>query len=130
LYRPHFIKLILDSNDKTIKQVEATSIRSDFVDDYNLEVVRQGMRDAVNYGSARSLSTLPVQAAGKTGTAQWSTKKDNHAWFTGFAPYDNPEIVITVLVEEGGEGSAVAVPIAKEFMEWYFGEKEEGEEEK
>jgi penicillin-binding protein 2 len=130
LYRPHFIKLILNSSDKEIKKVEATPIRSDFIDDYNLEVVRQGMRDAVNYGSARNLSNLPVQAAGKTGTAQWSTKKENHAWFTGFAPYDNPEIVITVLVEEGGEGSAVAVPIAREFMEWYFGEKEEGGEEK
>jgi penicillin-binding protein 2 len=130
LYRPHFIKLVLNSDDKPIKEAESNLIRKDFIDVYNLEVVRQGMRDAVNYGSARSLSSLPVQAAGKTGTAQWSTKKNNHAWFTGFAPYDNPEIVITILVEEGGEGSAVAVPIAKEFMEWYFGEKEAGEEER
>ena len=72
-------------------------------------------------GSARSLQIVPVPMAGKTGTAQWSTKKAPHAWFTGFAPYDNPQVVITVMVEEGKEGSTVAVPIAREIMQWYFG---------
>jgi cell division protein FtsI/penicillin-binding protein 2 len=63
-----------------------------------------------------------VAVAGKTGTAQWSSVKDYHAWFTGFAPYENPELVITILVEEGGGGDVVAVPIAREFLTWYFGE--------
>ena len=122
LYRPHIVKEILSSEDKLIREVETDPIRSDFISDYNIEIVRQGMRQAVTYGSARSLSDLPVSAAGKTGTAQWSSKRDPHAWFTGFAPYDNPEIVITVLIEEGGEGSAVATPIAKEVLRWYFSE--------
>jgi len=80
------------------------------------------MRQTVTAGSARSMSALPVEAAGKTGTAQWSTKKDPHAWFTGFAPYDNPELVITILIEEGKGGDLIAVPIAKEFFEWYYKE--------
>jgi len=67
---------------------------------------------------------LPVTSAGKTGTAQWSSKKANHAWFTGFAPYENPEIVITVLVEEGGEGSVVGVSVAREIMQWYFANRQ------
>ncbi len=83
----------------------------------HLNIVRAGMREAVTYGSGRALSALPIPVAGKTGTAQWRSDKPNHAWFTCFAPYDNPEIVVTVLLEEGIEGSAVAVPVAKKILE-------------
>ena len=58
--------------------------------------------------------------AGKTGTAQFGTDSKTHAWFTAFAPYENPEIVITVLVEAGGEGHAAALPIAKEILSWWY----------
>jgi len=123
LYRPHFIKEILNGDDEFIKATENVPIREEFIDPYNITVVRQGMRRTVTHGSARSLQTVPVAVAGKTGTAQWSTKKETHAWFTGFAPYDNPELVIIIMVEEGGEGSGTAVPIAREYLEWYFGER-------
>ncbi|MEK7097236.1 MAG: penicillin-binding transpeptidase domain-containing protein, partial [Patescibacteria group bacterium] len=124
IYRPHFVREILDSKDNPAKEIEEDPIRENFISDYNIKVVREGMRQTVTAGSARSLSLLPVEAAGKTGTAQWSSKKDPHAWFTGFAPYDYPQIVFTILIEEGREGSTVAVPIAKEFLEWYFGERQ------
>lgn len=122
LYNPHLIRNILSGSDKPLAKIENKPIREDFIDLYNIDVVRQGMRKAVTEGSARRLSTLPVAVAGKTGTAQWSSKKEPHAWFTGFAPYLNPELAITVLVEEGGEGSSVAVPIAQDILNWYFGE--------
>ncbi|PLX27446.1 penicillin-binding protein 2 [Candidatus Parcubacteria bacterium] len=122
IYRPHLIRMILDSDDNIIKQVDAYPIKENFLDNYNIQVIKEGMRQTVTDGSARSMYDAPVEIAGKTGTAQWSSVKDNHAWFTGFAPYDEPEMVITILVEEGGEGSAVAVPIAKEALSWYFGE--------
>src|SRR3989339_233471 len=125
LYRPHFVKEILSSDDKLISETENIPTRKDFIKKYNIDIVRQGMRRAVTSGSAIRLSLLPFESAGKTGTAQWSSQKENHAWFTGFAPYDNPEVVITVLVEEGGEGSAVAVPIASDFLKWYFTEYKE-----
>jgi penicillin-binding protein 2 len=87
-----------------------------------VETVRLGMRDNVIFGSGVSLSTLPFEAAGKTGTAQWRSDKENHAWFTSFAPFNNPEIVVTVLLEEGVEGSSTAVPVAKEILAaWYEG---------
>jgi len=86
----------------------------------SIEIVRKGLRRAVTDGSAWRLKDLPVTSAGKTGTAQWNTNKPNHAWFTGFAPYEDAEIVVTVLVEEGGEGSTVAVPLAKDIFEWWF----------
>jgi penicillin-binding protein 2 len=63
---------------------------------------------------------MPVKVAGKTGTAQYGTQGKAHAWFTAFAPYDNPEIVLTILIEGGGEGGINAVPVAKDVLSWYF----------
>ncbi|KKR34761.1 MAG: hypothetical protein UT67_C0007G0010 [Candidatus Magasanikbacteria bacterium GW2011_GWA2_40_10] len=85
----------------------------------NLAVVRQGMRDCVTYGSCQLMKSLPFASGGKTGTAQWNSNKENHAWFTSFAPFDDPKIVVTVLVEEGTEGSVVSEPIARDFLMWW-----------
>jgi len=120
LYKPTMVSELLSEDNQTVRTIEPEIIRQDFIDQYNLQIVREGMRQTVTAGSARSLGTLPVAVAGKTGTAQWSSVKANHAWFTGFAPYENPEIVITILMEEGREGSEVAVPIAKEILQWYY----------
>lgn len=125
LLEPHLVNAILNSDNQIIKEIPPKIIRENFIDDANNLVVREGMRQTVLAGSARSLQILPVSSAGKTGTAQWSSKKAPHAWFTGFAPYDNPQIAITVLVEEGREGSTVAVPIAREIMQWYFGGRDD-----
>ena len=70
-------------------------------------------------GSAENWVRIPV--ACKTGTAEYGNPKGNtHAWFTAFAPINNPQISVTVLVEEGGEGSSVAAPIAKKILEEWF----------
>jgi len=120
LFRPHLVRAILSNEDKVATPVEIIPVRTDFISQENINLVRQGMRETVVSGSARSLSSVPVEVAGKTGTAQWSSKAPTHAWFTGFAPYDQPQVVITILIEEGGEGSTIAVPIAREFLTWYF----------
>lgn len=83
------------------------------------EIIRDAMRQTVTKGSASSMQRVPVPVAGKTGTAQWSSSLPNHSWFTGFAPYEDPEIVVTVLVEEGGDAS-LAVPVARELLTWWF----------
>ena len=123
LYRPHIIRQVLDSQDRLIGEIDNQPIKSNVVSSKNINIVREGMRQTVTAGSARSLQSVPVEVAGKTGTAQWSTTKPTHAWFTGFAPYDKPQIVITILIEQGGEGSSVAVPIANEVLTWYFNQK-------
>jgi len=85
-----------------------------------LATVRAGMRDTIVYGSGRSLFNMPFTIAGKTGTAQWRKDAPNHAWFTAFAPYENPKVVVTVLLESGGEGSSTAIPVARDiFNSWY-----------
>ena len=85
----------------------------------HLAVVRQGMRQAVTEGSARRLTTLPIPLAGKTGTAQVGGTEDTHAWFTSFGPYEKPELVVTVLLERGGEGDDAAVPLAEKIWQWW-----------
>ncbi len=120
LYRPHLVKSILQDNNEVLRNIEPEIIRENFISSENITIVREGMRQTIESGSARRLNSLPVKVAGKTGTAQWGVDKDNHAWFTSFAPYDNPEIVLTILVEEGIEGSGIATSIAGEILNWYF----------
>lgn len=115
LWQPHLVQKFI-SRDRGEKMFKLKALRENFASKANVEVVRGGLRRAVTEGSARRLSLLPFSAAGKTGTAQWSTKKKSHSWFTGFAPFEDPEIVITVLIEEGGEGSESAVPVAYEIL--------------
>lgn len=120
LYRPHFVTALLNPDGSVAQTVDPAVIRHDIIDPAHVQVVREGLKGTVDYGSARSLQQVGVPMAGKTGTAQWSSVNKDHAWFTGFAPYDNPEIVFTVLLEEG-EKSDHAVAVAREVLKWYFG---------
>ncbi len=120
LYEPHLLKSQLDPKTNERTDFTPVVLEKQVLPKEIIQTVREGLRAAVTSGSARQLSSLPVEVAGKTGTAQWSSKNSPHAWFSGFAPYDNPQIVITVLIEEGGEGSVTAVPVAKEILDWWW----------
>jgi penicillin-binding protein 2 len=114
--RPHFVSS--QSAYDSFKEREPMEIsKEQLANSAHIETVRAGMRDAVLYGSGRALLNLPVEVSGKTGTAQWRNDRPNHAWFTAFAPYDEPRIVVTVLLEEGTEGSETAIPVAREIFE-------------
>lgn len=82
-------------------------------------VVRDGMRATVTYGSATIMRELSEAVAGKTGTAQWATGKAEHTWFTGFGPFETPEIAVTVIVEQAGN-AYYTTPIAKDIFAWWF----------
>lgn len=119
LYSPKVVNRIKKVNGEE-EFVKASVIRSNFISKNVMNVVREGMRQTVTDGSAQSLKDLPVAVAGKTGTAQFGSEDKTHAWFISFAPYDNPTIAMAVLVEGGGEGSSLAVPVTKEAYQWYF----------
>ncbi|OHA03680.1 MAG: penicillin-binding protein 2 [Candidatus Sungbacteria bacterium RIFCSPLOWO2_02_FULL_51_17] len=120
LWRPRVVSAVLDENKAVVQEFAPAVIRKDFVSRDALKIVREGMRMAVTEGSAQGLAYLPVTIAGKTGTAQTGTIAKNHGWFTGFAPYEDSELAITVMVEQGTGGSVDAVPVAREILEWYF----------
>lgn len=86
----------------------------------HLELVRSGMRQACQEkGTAWPFFDSSYPVACKTGTAE-KTLGNPHAWFTAYAPSSLPELTITVIIENGGEGSSVAAPVAKEILDWYF----------
>lgn len=119
LYKPRIVKSTIDSATTEEYSFQTEIIKTDFIDKANVNTIRLGMKDCVDYGSCRRLSYLPFAVAGKTGTAQWNKEKANHAWFTSFAPFDKPEVVVTILVEEGGEGSGIGAQIAYDFYKWW-----------
>jgi len=129
---PHMAKMV----DNTIVKPELKEI--DFDARY-LGQIRKGMFDVCNTpgGTAfRTMSKLPIIAAGKTGTSQvtsipQSTKvrlkesqlayfHRSHAWITTYAPYDNPKYIVTVLVEHGGHGGSTAGPIVADIYKWLY----------
>lgn len=102
-----------------------------------LELVRKGMRRACEAGGTgfeffefkvqgsrfAGVGDGRIPVACKTGTAEFGEKDKTHAWFTVFAPVENPEIVVTVLLERGGSGAYDAAPVAKEILEEYFNDE-------
>lgn len=86
--------------------------------DEHIALVKQGMKEACQPGGTGwPLFDFAVPTGCKTGTAEFG--KSPHAWFTVFAPYDDPKIVLTILIEEGGEGASIAAPIARKVLEWW-----------
>jgi penicillin-binding protein 2 len=137
LYRPQLIWSITDSEGNVLHHFEPEVIRQIPVTQESLYWVQEGMRAAVTWGTARNLVVPGVSVAAKTGTAEFfiDRNKDGrpdrdregnlptHAWFTAFAPYQNPDIVVTAFVFGGGEGSAVALPVVEEILNHYFQER-------
>lgn len=120
IYRPHLLSQVGDASSATLLPVEALSqVR---VDESHLAEVRQAMLLSVNSQGATgyALRGLSIEVAGKTGTAQHDKTLPDHAWFISFAPFDRPEIAMVVLIEEGGEGSSVAAPVARDLWTWWI----------
>ena len=121
LYEPRVVQKIIDNDGNLIKSIESKIIRQNFINPENFEIVKQGMRQTVTNGSAtRWLDSLSVKSAAKTGTAQISKKGYYHNWVTVFAPYDDPEIVLTVIIESVKGDRVAALPVAKGVLDWYF----------
>ncbi|MBI2338040.1 penicillin-binding protein 2 [Candidatus Daviesbacteria bacterium] len=111
LYQP---ELLLSAKPKTLV--------SDLISADKINLVKEGLKLVPKQGgTAWPFFAFPIETAGKTGTAEYGDPKDRtHAWYTSFAPAEDPKIALTVLIEGGGEGSSVAAPIAKEVYRWYF----------
>ncbi len=131
VYKPMLIKKITEANGELVKEYQPTVVRELPVDKKYLDVIRDGMWMVVNgkKGTARGSKVQDFEFAGKTGTAQvvklrhWESDDDipihlrDHGWFAGFAPIENPEVAIAIIVEHGLGGSKSAAPIAKYIFE-------------
>jgi len=119
--KPHFVKEVTDVDGaKTVARWQDVSF------DYSswtqeLEEVRTGMEHGVSkdYGTSHMLSTLNTTATGKTGSAQISNNTKTNAFFVGYAPAEDAQIAILVLIEDAKEGSLNAVPVARDVLNWF-----------
>lgn len=118
---PQVFKKVTDQGGKLIYENQPKVLFKKFASDENIKIIQDAMRQTVTAGSGKQLNNLSIQAAGKTGTSQFdgSDPSRTHAWFTAYAPFNDPKIVVTVLVEAGGEGHTAAVPVVKSALNWW-----------
>jgi penicillin-binding protein 2 len=124
LLQPQVVKKVINNKKETVKEFEPEIARENFIDPQNLQIVREGMRWAVSgenspQASAVLLNSLPVKAAAKTGTAELGGNYYNN-WITVFAPSEDPEIVLTLMIENVKGVQAAVLPVARNVLEWYF----------
>ena len=110
----YFITPHLNKNDSMLQHVHQLDI-----DKKHFAVVKEGMHRVMLYGTGRWYPIEGIETAGKTGTAQNSHGKD-HAIFIGFAPVEDPQIAVAVVVEYAGFGATWACPVASLLMEQYL----------
>ena len=121
LMKPCMVDSIKSVDGKTVKDYEPSAYKR-LMTALQADTLKGMMKEVVESGTASKLKGLSYTAAGKTGSAEFTnTTTDSHAWFTGFAPADDPEICVTIIVENAGSGGSFAVPIAKRIFDAYFG---------
>jgi len=124
-YYPRLIDKVVEQDgtvvDNPPAKVRANLITDGGLSEEDIEKVRSGMRRVVHQagGTARRAAVKGIEIAGKTGTAQFNRGniKDNRAWFIAFAPYENPQFAVCVMVEGAGSGGMVAAPIVGKILE-------------
>ena len=117
LLKPHVLDVVLDAEGKpTSLKGERSEIRKVKLSKGQLGVLQRGLLDVTTDGTAQTVFRgFGESVAGKTGTAQ-VYKKDDYAWFVGYAPAEKPKYAVVVLVEQGGHGGSVAGPAARQIL--------------
>jgi penicillin-binding protein 2 len=121
---PRVVKDVVDTEGAVVTPFQRTVRGVLPVDPSYLDVFREAMRQAVSWGTAKDASVSGVQVAGKTGTAEFGepgpgNKYESHAWFSGFAPFEDPQVAIVVFLEKGN-GAKNAAPTGARILDYYF----------
>jgi penicillin-binding protein A len=121
IMKPYLVSKILKSDNSLYKNIESEKLTAVMSKDM-ADKVKKYMRDVMLYGTGRNANIKGLDICGKTGTADF--KKNGvdmppHSWFIGFAPYNNPNIAVAVIIEEGGKNSEKAASIASKIIQSY-----------
>ncbi len=126
--KPTLVDRVVGAGGNIIENTDAKTYEK-IMSATEAEALKEMMTAVVEEGTGRKLSGLSYTAAGKTGSAEYNlVKEDSHAWFTGFAPAEDPQVAVTIIVEGIGSGGDYAVPIAKRIFDSCFGVGYAGEE--
>lgn len=119
--KPYLVDHVKNNEGTIIKQFSPDSYK-ELLTQTEAAALTELMTAVVESGTGTKLAGLTYTAAGKTGSAEYNNvKTDSHAWFTGFAPAQEPEVCVTIIIEGAGSGGDYAVPIAKRIFDEYFG---------
>lgn len=119
LMKPYFLSSVESAGGEEIKRFMPSAYGS-LMTAGEAAGLTELMRAVVTEGTGSGVRTDAYTVAAKTGSAEFETGKETHAWFTGFAPAESPRLVVTVLVEEGGSGGRAAAPIARQLFDIYM----------
>lgn len=123
--QPSVVADIRDSDGQILSRHETTVVRTVDIDESVRRSLLTDLGRVVSQGTARAafedFGPGVESVGGKTGTAQVSANRDNHAWFVGVSPLDDPEHVVVVLIDEGGSGGQVAAPVARHILQYLAG---------
>lgn len=119
LMRPYLVNKIESSEGNLVKKTKQKEY-AQLMTEKEAGKLTKYMKEVIEEGTATALKGLGYSVAGKTGSAEYDSKKSSHAWFWGFAPADNPEIAVAIIVEGAGTGSQYAVPIARQLFAEYL----------
>jgi len=120
MYRPMLVDKVLTTDGTIFEKYNPEVIHTVYLKDETWEIIKSGLRAVTDKGTAASVfQGVSPKVAGKTGSAETGTGTV-HSWFACYVPADNPEIVVSVLVEDGGEGSVSAAPVVRKIVEGYF----------
>lgn len=117
ILKPYLVAEIKDKDRGILYKGKSQIIAPVPLSSKNLKLVRDALREVIRRGTGVAARVAGIPAAGKTGTAENPGKA--HAWFVCYAPYHDPEIVITVFVAHGGHGDRAAAYVARDILEWY-----------
>ncbi|MFA5230491.1 MAG: penicillin-binding transpeptidase domain-containing protein [Candidatus Paceibacterota bacterium] len=120
IMKPYVVSKILDQDNNVVFEQKPKVLKNVNIPQKYLDIVLDGMRKVVTLGSGQLMKTIPFEVAGKTGSAQIQGNTKTNAIFAGFAPYQDPEILILVLLEEPPEGSVVTIPLVDEILRFYY----------
>jgi len=122
---PRVVDRIVDSDGGLVADVESPVVRTVDISESTRSSLLTDLNRVVTSGTAASAFTEfgdgLESVGGKTGTGQSTATNDNHAWFIGVAPIDNPQYVVAVVIEEGGSGGAIAAPVARQILQHLMG---------
>ncbi len=119
LYKPYVAKKVVNSDQETIFLNEPLTTGKFQIKESTYTFIQNALKDVVLKGTGKRANLTNFPIAGKTGTAETGKVKKNHAWFISYAPANDPEIVVTVFIEEGGSGGRIPAMISKQIYAWW-----------
>ena len=119
LMKPYLLDRVVSAGGEEVKKFLPEAYGSMMTAD-EAGKLTELMKAVTDVGTGSAVRTGDYTAAVKTGTAEFETGKETHAWFTGFAPAEAPKIAVTVLVEESGSGGKIAGPVARAMFDAYL----------